>query len=87
MDGGQNGGQDGGQDGGQELVHTEIDFQTKVEIVKLKRLPDSSVSPKSELMSGRTSASNQNLVSIFPGVDNCLKATLCCWEAAVHTLD
>ena len=36
----------------------------------------------------------KKIVSIFPGIDNCLKAnakgwlsTLCCWEAAIHTLD
>ena len=40
----------------------------------LKRLPDSSVFHNlSWLMSGRTSG-HQNLVSIFPGINNCLKA-------------
>ena len=45
------------------------------------------------LTSGRTS-DHQNLVTIFPWIDNCLKAkskgrlsASCYWEAAVHTLD
>ena len=73
-----------------------IRYEGRIQLL-LKRLPDSKrLFPNlSWLTSGRTSG-HQNLVSIFPGIDKTTAlrlntqgwlSTLCCWEAAIHTLD